>query len=180
MKLRDLIEKIDAFFSREKIDYFAFGGVALSAWVTPRTTADLDVVVAIAEKQDAYILLEKLNTIGGRFTTDYAAKLLAGRVARGEVGGVPLDIKLAQTDFDRAALARAVYVAAEGVSLKVATPEDLILYKLQTWRTQDRADVERLAAEYEVLDTGYIESWLGPLSDAGGADIRARWKEVSR
>jgi predicted nucleotidyltransferase len=35
-----------------------------------------------------------------------------------------------------------------GVRLRVATPEDLVIYKAVAWRDRDRSDIERLLARH--------------------------------
>jgi predicted nucleotidyltransferase len=41
-------------------------------------------------------------------------------------------------------LARAELVDLEGVAVRIARPEDLIVYKATAWRDRDRSDIERL------------------------------------
>ena len=60
-----------------------------------------------------------------------------------------------------------------------ASPEDIILYKLQTWRRQDQADIENLLTNRRGLDRAYIVRHLTPLEQSTGAPMRERWDEIT-
>jgi len=75
------------------------------------------------------------------------------------------DVYVAGTRFEQSVLARRN-------ERGYVSPEDLIVYKLMAWRSQDRDDIaEVLAADLE-LDTGYIEHW------AGQWEVLDRWQEA--
>ena len=63
--------------------------------------------------------------------------------------------------------------------LFVATPEDIILYKLQSWRRQDQADIERLKNEVDDLETSYLRSWIERIERTTGIPMNSRWKSFS-
>ena len=46
-----------------------------------------------------------------------------------------------------------------GVTINVATPEDLVIYKAVAWRDRDRSDVERLLVRHkDEIDLGRVQS----------------------
>ena len=57
-------------------------------------------------------------------------------------------------------------------------PEDLVLFKLQYWRRQDQADIERMLKLRADLDVKYVEKWVDPIEEETGFPVRARWKEI--
>src|SRR5262249_2445615 len=61
-----------------------------------------------------------------------------------ETTHVTLEISLALSPFEREALKRAMAVDFGGVSIQVAIPEDLVIYKVLAWRDRDRYDIEQL------------------------------------
>jgi predicted nucleotidyltransferase len=65
-----------------------------------------------------------------------------------EPTGIPIDLTLAWLPFERVALERAEPVDFGGVTIRVATAEDLVIYKAVAWRDRDRADVERLLVRH--------------------------------
>lgn len=58
--------------------------------------------------------------------------------------GTPLDVALAWLPFERQALGRADWLEFGETRIRVARPEDLIVYKAVAWRERDRRDVEQL------------------------------------
>jgi hypothetical protein len=79
---------------------------------------------------------------------------------------VPVDVLLAETDYQRQAMDRAV----DGV----ITAEDVVIHKLLAWRLRDRDDIASIFARGISLDEAYIDEWV----DAW--DIRSRWEEAKR
>lgn len=179
MTLDELIPLIARLFSSKRYPYFAFGGVGVSLWGRPRTTHDLDVVVCL-DRRAVPALVAVLNKAGFRITQSLQRKLVEGRIIRLPIGATELDIKLCAEGHDMEALARARRAAVEGFELSVATPEDIVLYKLQTWRTQDQADIENLLANAKGLDHRYIGTHLEPIEGRTGHPVRARWEEIVR
>ncbi|MDE3087181.1 MAG: hypothetical protein KGJ77_10505 [Acidobacteriota bacterium] len=80
--------------------------------------------------------------------------------------GVAVDVLLAETDYQREAMARAV----DGV----ITAEDVIVHKLLAWRTRDRDDIASIFATGTELDERYIAAW------ADAWDVRDRWEQAKR
>src|SRR3954453_15971388 len=60
--------------------------------------------------------------------------------------GVEIDISLAGLPFELEAMAAAGPAKVGETMLRVAQPDDLIIYKAIAWRPQDQQDVERLLA----------------------------------
>lgn len=179
MTLDELIPLIARFFSSKGYRYFAFGGVGVSLWGRPRTTRDLDVVVRL-DRRAVQPFAAELNRLGFRITRPLRRKLAEGRIIQLPIGATELDIKLCAEGHDTEALARAKRAAFEGFDLWVASPEDIVLYKLQSWRTQDQADIENLLANVKTLDRGYIDDHLASIEDKTGHPVRERWEEMIR
>lgn len=78
--------------------------------------------------------------------------------------GVRVDIMVAQTEFQRSALDRAI----DGV----ITVEDVIVFKLLAWRARDRADIDSILAAGHDLDKGYIQHWVDEWQ------VTDRWAEA--
>ena len=62
--LADFIEKIVGAFEREKIDYAFTGALAASFYGIPRTTADIDIIVAIDQENARSKLAPALTSTG--------------------------------------------------------------------------------------------------------------------
>jgi len=177
--LDELIPLVARLFSSKKYRYFAFGGVGVSLWGRPRTTRDLDVVVRL-DRGALPTFVAELNRAGFRITRSLQRKLAEGRIIQVPIGATELDLKLCAEGHDMEALARAKRAEFEGFELWVASPEDLVLYKLQTWRTQDQADIENLLANVKALDRRHIEDRLGAIEEKTGQPVRKRWEDILR
>jgi hypothetical protein len=122
------------------------GGIAVIAAGVPRETIDIDATI-LGRTSDLEFVLDAL-----------ARQQIVPRVAdaiqfarerqllllRHEPSGVTMEISFAWLPFEEEALSRAVMTDFFGVSLRVAIPEDLIVYKAAAWRDRDRSDIERL------------------------------------
>jgi predicted nucleotidyltransferase len=126
------------------------GGIAVIALGVPRQTIDVDATVW-AESVDLETLLAVLarHTLIPRIddVLDFARQHQI-LLLRHEGSGTPVDLSLAWLPFEREALDRALIVDFGGVELRVARPEDLIVYKAVAWRDRDRGDIERLLVRY--------------------------------
>jgi len=177
MTLDELIPLIARLFASKRYRYFTLGGVGVSLWGRPRTTHDLDIVVGL-DRRTVPTLAAELNRAGFRITRSLQRKLLEGRIIQLPIGATELDIKLCGEGHDMEALGRAKRAAFEGFELAVASPEDIVLYKLQAWRTQDQADIENLIANVKGLDRRYIGEHLAPIEEKTGHPVRERWEEI--
>ena len=126
----------------------------------PRHTVDIDCVV-----NHLGVLVEELERRGIELRVlreeDGSPYLVQGTTP----DGMHFDVYVAGTRFEQSVLARRN-------ERGYVSPEDLIVYKLMAWRSQDRDDIaEVLAADLE-LDTGYIEHW------AGQWEVLDRWQEA--
>lgn len=126
------------------------GGIAVIARGVPRQTIDIDVTVW-AEALRLETVLEALARrdlvprIPGAIEFARRHQIL---LLRHEPSGTPVDLGLAWLPFERLALDRADLVDFGGVPVRVASAEDLIVYKAVAWRDRDRADIERLLARH--------------------------------
>lgn len=179
MRLDELLKFSGLFFEREGVEYFLFGATAMNFWIPPRNTVDLDVVLC-AEQRKARTLLKKLARQGFPVPRDLLRKFLEGRLIKIPLGESELDLKLGRTPHEQETLRRAKFFEADDFRLRIALPEDLILFKLQSWRRQDQADVERMLRQRTDLDRIYIESWLEDLEQQTGFPMRERWDEIRR
>lgn len=155
--------------------HMLIGGVAVILRGIPRHTEDIDAAVW-AEHLETERLLDVLaaHEIEGRipdltaFAAEYQVFLLHHAPS-----GTPLEIKLASLAFERAAIARAETLTVRDIPVPVATPEDLILYKVVSWRERDRADIERLLRlHHPCIDVAHVRETVRAFSDALGEPER--------
>jgi Nucleotidyltransferase of unknown function (DUF6036) len=143
------------------------GGVAVIARGVPRQTIDVDGTVW-AEALDLDRLFDALRGHGLVPRIADARDFARQRqvlLLRHEASGTPVEVSLAWLPFEREALERATVEDIAGVSVPVASAEDLIIYKTVAWRDRDRSDVERLLVLYgSEVDLDRIRSIVGEIA----------------
>lgn len=144
--LLDALSALAAALHELRAPAMIIGGIAVIARGVARPTVDVDATVW-AEAVPLERLVEVLarHSIAGRApdTVEFAQRnqvLLLRHVP----SGTPMEVSLAWLPFEREALARASEVDFGGVTIPVASPEDLVVYKAVAWRHRDRSDIERL------------------------------------
>ncbi len=122
------------------------GGIAVIAAGVPRQTVDvdatvlgrgvdLDVAIATFERHGIVPRIEDAR----EFARERQVLLLQHLQS-----GVTIEVSFAWLPFEEEALSHAQEVDFDGLTLRVARPEDLVIYKSAAWRDRDRSDIERL------------------------------------
>ncbi|MBI4690551.1 MAG: nucleotidyl transferase AbiEii/AbiGii toxin family protein [Nitrospirae bacterium] len=134
-------------------DYALIGGLALSAWIRPRTTKDIDLVVIVSKDtkwENIASIIEtrlhkKIAVMKGTQRTHIKEKLSFMS------GQIEVDI-ISTRGFDLAAEAikNAVITEVFGKHIKVAVPEYLILLKLLPLSGQDAVDIKALVKKADI------------------------------
>lgn len=138
MELFELLHKFVETFERLKIPYLVTGSVASMAYGEPRLTNDIDVVAGIDECHVAGLL--------AAFPLDefYISDEMLRRAIRqrGQLNiihpasGLKVDVMIRQdTPFDRSRFGRIRRIsAAESFQANFASPEDVIIKKMEYYR----------------------------------------------
>ena len=158
------------------------GSVASSAHGIPRSTRDLDIVIAPTRVQ----LLALMQAFPpDRYYADeqQALQALANRSQFNVIDfvtGWKTDFIIAQdSPYGRSALARRMLIDIGGTAVYVAAPEDVLIAKLQ-WtklgesdrQLQDAAGI--VTTQGSKLDISYIENWVRELQ------LEKQWYAVGR
>lgn len=131
------------------------GGLAVSAWVDPRFTRDIDLAVAVDEDRDAEQLVHRLQACGFAIVT-VVEQIAAGRLATARLrppghdeDGLLLDLLFASSGIEREVAEAAVHLdIGLGTPVPVARPGHLVALKLLAQdpveRPQDAQDLRAL------------------------------------
>jgi hypothetical protein len=122
------------------------GGVAVIAAGVPRETIDVDAAIA-GRQSDIESVVEAFarHAIVPRISDAVAfARERQVLLLQDTNSGVTIEVSFAWLPFEEEALARARRIDLGGVTVAVAIPEDLVIYKAAAWRDRDRSDIERL------------------------------------
>jgi hypothetical protein len=169
--LEELLTRLVPALTRAEVPYMLTGSVASSAHGMPRSTRDLDIVIAPTHAQLLALLRE---FPGDRYYADQQQALQA-LVNRSQFNvidfstGWKTDFIIAQDSaYGHSALSRRMLIDVAGTTLYVAAPEDVLIAKLQ-WakrgeserQLQDAAGI--IKTQGSKLDLSYIERWVGEL-----------------
>lgn len=179
------LTRASAALAQENVPSALMGGIAVSIWSHMRATKDVDLLVGL-RADEVPQLLKPLIAAG------IHPKRLPPVITIDDVHIVPLtcqptetpldiriDLILAESEFQKQALARAVpaKLPPPNESVRVLACEDLLLFKLLAGRIIDRADAAYLfRANREDLDMAHLHQWARVL--AVEPVLREIWQEA--
>ena len=155
---------------RQGVAYALAGGMAANLYRSEvRATEDLDVSIKVRPPQS--VALADALRAAGWTVTPIAKGVHQLRLMRS--GHPRVDCLVAGTDFEEAAIDRALQMTVAGRRLRVLCPEDLIVLKLIAGRARDFDAVgDMINTLGERLDAGYIRGWLEQFG------VGPRWQEA--
>ena len=166
------------------IDYAVIGGLAVAVWGEPRLTQDIDIKVMLG-RDEAEILLSAINAEYTPFGDDPLKMLKEnGILFVQDKHKVRIDIHLSDTLFDIEVIKRAANIEIDtGLTVKVCSPEDLIIYKMLSTRASDSRDFEGIIDyQGDRLDDKYVIEWLekfeAALDDSTLIDMYQRLRNI--
>lgn len=141
------------------------GGVAASLLGKPRLTKDIDAVVLDA---DAEALLESgaafgfLPRIADAVDFAHNTRMLLLRYSE---GNIDIDLSLGSLPFEYEVIERSSMIdVGAGVSIRVASPEDIIVMKAIAGRGRDVMDIDNILQANPDLDIERIRRWVREFS----------------
>jgi len=167
------LKKVIDTLERSGIDHMITGSMASSLQGEPRSTHDIDIIVAVQEA-DIENLVEAFSP--PRYYLD--AESIREAISRKSmfnlldvVEGDKVDFwVLTNEPFDQSRFARKYFEDVMGMRLKVSRPEDTILAKLY-WAVKSGGSEKHLTdalrvfeVQYDTLDLSYLKKWVVALS----------------
>ena len=155
--LRDLVGGL----GKARVRYCVIGALALGAWGQPRTTQDLDVLVAL-EGVRRERMLRALQRRGFEVDKEWAKHnpMIREWQIRLRRHGVPVDLLLPRDNHDRSVLDRRRLKKLGAIRLWLISREDLILHKLKAGRPRDFEDaLSVIVRQGRRLDAKYLNHW---------------------
>ncbi len=142
-------------FEKSQIDYCLIGGFAMLLYHGRASTVDLDFYVMVEDFKKVITVLEKAGL---------KIKKLGDYQLRTRCHETEIDLLLADAYIGHEVIQRALSKSLEGHSIRIATPEDIIILKSLANRSVDRRDIEELRELFgKKLDEAYIERKLKKL-----------------
>ena len=152
----------------QNIPYMLSGSIAMSLYVLPRSTRDIDFVISL-KPADAEAMANYFNE--GYYChkgsiTDAIAHAGIFNIIDHESGFKADFVVLKNQPFRQAEFARRQLMSFENIPLYVVTPEDLLISKIiwiQDFQSpQQMDDIAQLAALANI-DKAYIKNWIETL-----------------
>lgn len=158
---------LQAFCEGQGWRYCFIGGLAVQHWGEPRETVDVDLTLLTGFGGEEAFAAKLLSRFAGRipdaavFARDKRVLLLRS------AAGVGIDIAFGALPFEEEVVSRARPAAfPSGASLRLCSPEDLVVLKAFAARPRDWLDVEGvIVRQAGKLDWAYIRSRLAPLAE---------------
>jgi len=162
--LRDLVNWLD----KRGDPYAIIGGVAACLQSKVRATADIDVVISTDEtKLDALVADAKAHGFTPRRADPVGFAAVNRIVLLTHLGDeINVDMSLADLAFERELIAKAKRIAALGVRVPLARPEELIAMKVLAFRNRDVRDIESLLDAHPRINLKQVTRWVTLLAVA--------------
>jgi hypothetical protein len=159
---KEALLSLTRWFEAEHVPYTSIGGLAVSLLAHPRVTQDIDVLVWVGEEEwvsflragEGYGFEERISG-ALEFAKQSRVFLL-----RHKPGGVSIDVTCGALPFEREMIDRALTLRVGDLSVKVPTPEDLIIMKWLAQRPKDLRDIENILSTNEGLDIARVRRWV--------------------
>jgi len=158
------------------------GGQAVLVYGRPRLTRDIDITLGIDSDDFALVekVCKKLRLKMLPEDPEDFAKETRIMPAEEPKSRIRVDFIFSFTPYEAQALKRAKKVNIDNYSVKFASCEDVIIYKMFAGRAVDEEDVKSiLDKNRKAIDFKYIRKWLSQFSKiAEHKDILARFNSL--
>jgi hypothetical protein len=175
--LKEVIQALDQF----GIQYMITGSVVSSLQGEPRSTHDIDLVIAI-QKPNAHKLVEAFSPPDFYLDEESILDAIGKQSTFNLIDvkeGYKVDFWVLTNDpFDQSRFSRRISEEFMGFKIQVSTPEDTILAKLRWARLSGGSEKQFTDAlrvyevQYGKLDLDYLEHWARKL------DIESLWMRL--
>ncbi|RMD92956.1 MAG: hypothetical protein D6813_04920 [Calditrichaeota bacterium] len=144
--LLDVLKDLMVWFENEKIKGIVIEGIAASLLGRPRVTHDVDVLVQLDEKHwpdflsraARYNFLPRINE-ALKFAEKSRVLLLQHKPTH-----INVDIAFAALPFEEQSILNSIKFEIEGITLRLPSPEDLIIMKAVAARPKDLIDIDAI------------------------------------
>jgi hypothetical protein len=165
----ELLADLAAALDDAGIPWFLFGAQAAILHGAARLTADVDVTVRLPDEIPNEVFAQRLERGGFRRRIVDPAFIERTRVIPfvHVSTELPLDVVLAGPGIEDTFFERVQVREIDGVRVRLASPEDIVIMKVLAGRPKDLEDVVAVLAGYgNALDVRYVEMMLTSLEEA--------------
>jgi predicted nucleotidyltransferase len=175
-----LLRKLSGALDAAGIPYMVIGGQAVLLHGQARATLDIDITLGV--DVEAFVrVIDAAGKIGLEPIPEdpeaFARKTMVLPAKDGD-SGIRVDFIFSFLPYERQAIERAVIVPIDGVPVRFASVEDLVIHKMFAGRPRDLEDVRGVLVRHPECDREYVERWLAEFEDAMGIPFRERFLEI--
>jgi hypothetical protein len=154
------------------------GGVAVGFLGKPRFTADIDAVFLLSVTDiPQFLNLAQAENIFPRIqNAEVFAQKNRVLLLKHTPTDTDIDISLGILPFEHEMVERASTKSFADLSIRLPTPEDLIIMKAIAHRPKDLEDIRTIADKYPDLDKKRIEEWVKSFGEV--LEMPDLWDEV--
>ena len=158
-----VLASLTEWFKDQHVSYAIIGGAAIGFLAQPRATQDIDAVTWLDLSETTEFVKS-----GARFgffprishPIEFARKSRVLLLQHNQTK-IDVNISLGALPFGQEMIERAIEFTTPELTVKVATPEDLIISKAVAHRKRDLLDIDNLVSVYPNLDLARIRHWVG-------------------
>lgn len=177
--LADVVLRLGRIFERLDVPYAIGGAVAVSFWGVPRTTQDADCLVAVPavayQRLADALTAEGFMIDGAKAPEPVTVEALLQQVRDDRFmtlvrRATSVELFVPVVPLQDSILERAVGRSFHGHTIRVTTPEDLILLKMAFHRHKDLQDIKGiLHVQRGHLDIAYLRHWSARMLEDSAA-----------
>ena len=175
-----LLRKIAFQLRKSDLPYMIIGGQAVLLYGTPRLTNDIDVTLGV-DIAAIDRVAETVRRIGlAIIPEDFGSFVEKTYVlpTKDEKTGIRVDFIFSFLPYERQAIGRATVVAIDGVPVRFASVEDLVIHKMFAGRPRDIEDVRGVLIRHPECDREYVERWLAEFEGPMDIPYRERFRKI--
>lgn len=175
---REAVEALQHLFSRFNDRGVIIGGVAVGFLGKPRLTQDIDAVVMLALKDiPEFLEAARVENITPRIKNiDEFVRKNRVFLMRHLPSEINIDISLGTLPFEAEMVERSVTESTATFSIRLPTPEDLIIMKAVAHRPKDLEDIRTIVAKQTKLDRKRIQHWVQEFAEV--LEMPGLWEQI--
>lgn len=177
---QNLLKRIGRGLDKIGIPYMVVGGQAILLYGEPRLTKDIDITLGVGIDE-----LEKIKSV----TKKLKLKALVNKVDAfvketmvlpviDERSAIRVDFIFSHSLYEKHAIQRAKNIEFGKTTVRFASLEDVVIYKVIAGRPRDIEDIKSVLLKNPRYDTAYITKWLKDFDRSLGENFLETFKRI--
>jgi predicted nucleotidyltransferase len=179
---KDLIKRIAGELSSRKIPYMIIGGQAVLRYGEPRLTKDIDITLGVGIEK-LPVIKDTVMALGLTIEPADIDTFVEDTMvlpASDSNSGIRVDFIFSFSPFERAAIERALEVNYDGIPVRFASLEDLVIHKMVAGRPRDIEDVRSILLKNPAYNKDHIRNWLADFDKALDGNCVVKFDEIAQ